>query len=412
MLDKAAQLKVLHVIPSVAACRGGPSKAVIEMVSSLRKQGVDAEIATTNDDGPNNLDVSLNSLVDYKGVPVRFFKRALPPIAALREFSYSMSFTRWLNCHITDYDVVHVHAIFSYCSSYAMYVARKKGVPYVVRPIGQLQNWSLQQARTKKKLYLKTIEKANIESASAVQFTAEAEQSESKQQFNLSGHVIPLGVDLPASVTLSKNQLFECLGIPEVQSAVAILYLSRLHPKKGLELLMQALSKIDNNDYCLLIAGDGEAGYKGKLSALSQQLEIADNCIFLGHVDGRIKTALLSHADIYALTSYSENFGISVLEAMASGLTPVITDGVALSKVVDENQLGYVCSANVDNIEVTIRTAFANQKELPAMGEKASRYTLENYSWQSIAKRLESLYLSIVATNEPKESLIKHKRSL
>jgi len=404
MLDKATRLKVLHVIPSVAACRGGPSKAVIEMVSSLRKQGIDAEIATTNDDGPNNLEVNLNSLVDYSGVPVRFFKRALPPVAALREFSYSMSFTRWISHHITDYDVVHVHAIFSYCSSYAMYVARKKGVPYVVRPIGQLQNWSLKQAGTKKTLYLKAIEKNNIESASAVQFTAEAEQDESEQILSLSGHVIPLGVDLPDSVALSKKQLFEYLGFSEVPSGVSVLYLSRLHPKKGLELLMQALSRIDNCDYSLLIAGDGEASYKNNLSALSQQLEIAHKCLFLGHVDGRIKNALLHHADLYALTSYSENFGISVLEAMASGLTPVITDGVALSKVVNENQLGYVCSANVDNIEATMRSAFANQKKLSAMGEKASRYTVENYSWQSIAKRLESLYLSLIAEKQARKN--------
>ncbi|MBL4670819.1 MAG: glycosyltransferase, partial [Arenicella sp.] len=195
MFDKTARLKVLHVIPSVAACRGGPSKAVIEMVSSLRKHGIDAEIATTNDDGPNNLEVSLNSLIDYSGVPVRFFKRVSLPIAPIREFSYSLSFTRWLSRHITDYDVVHVHAIFSYCSSYAMYLARKKGMPYIVRPIGQLQNWSLQQARAKKKLYLNAVEKANIESASAVHFTAEAEQRESNQEFNLRGHIIPLGID-------------------------------------------------------------------------------------------------------------------------------------------------------------------------------------------------------------------------
>ncbi|MFQ3245877.1 MAG: glycosyltransferase involved in cell wall biosynthesis [Arenicella sp.] len=404
MFDKADRLKVLHVIPSVAACRGGPSKAVVEMVLSLRTLGIDAEIATTNDNGPNNLEVSLNSLIDHSGVPVRFFERASPPIAAIREFSYSLSFTRWLSRHISDYDVVHVHAIFSYCSSYAMYLARKKGIPYVVRPIGQLQNWSLQQARTKKKLYLQVLEKANIESASAVHFTADAEQREANLKFSLLGHVIPLGIDIPAPATLSKQQLFDHLAIAENSSAITVLYLSRLHQKKGLELLMQALSNIKDSDYSLFIAGDGDDAYKSKLGALSHLLKIADKCIFLGHVDGHIKTALFSHSDLYALTSYSENFGISVLESMAAGLTPIITDGVALSNIVGENQLGYICTADVDAIEATLRSAFANRKELTTMGEKARGYTQANYSWSSIAKQLESLYLSIIVADKPVDS--------
>lgn len=399
MSNKACRLKVLHVIPSVAACRGGPSKAVLEMVLSLRRLGLDAEIATTNDDGASNLEVSLNRLIDYNGVPVRFFKRTTPAINSIREFSYSSSFARWLKGHISNYDVIHVHAIFSYCSSYAMYLARKKSVPYVVRPIGQLQHWSLQQAKTKKEFYLKMIERSNLESASAVHFTAEIEQQEANQRFKLSGHVIPLGIDPPDSPELSKNQLFDHLSMPASASKFSILYLSRLHQKKGLELLMHALSRIDGAEFSLLIAGDGEAGYTTTLSTLSKRLKIDDQCYFLGHVSGQIKTALLHHADLYALTSYSENFGISVLEAMASGLTPLITDAVALSKVVSDNQIGYVCSVDIDDIEANLRGIFANQQALKAKGEKARNYTAEHYSWPNIAKQLELLYLSLAASD-------------
>jgi len=181
MRDRLQRLKVLHVIPSVASCRGGPSKAVIDMVSSLRKQEVDSEIATTNDNGRITLDISLNSLIVYQGVPVRFFARFSPPIHAVREFAYSISFSNWLSKNIDNYDVIHIHAIFSYCSTYAMSLARKKRIPYVVRPIGQLQKWSLAQSQTRKKWYLKYIERSNIESASMVQYTDDSELLESSE---------------------------------------------------------------------------------------------------------------------------------------------------------------------------------------------------------------------------------------
>ncbi len=171
-------MKILHVIPSVSPVRGGPSHAVLEMVWQLRHQGIDAAIATTNDDGDGLLDVKLQQWVDYpvdsasrafvsvstsastsastnikngdRTIPIRFFPRFSPASDAIREFTFSFALTRWLFQHMRDYDLIHIHAVFSYPAVIAMILARLLNVPYIVRPLGSLAHWSLQQGAQKK----------------------------------------------------------------------------------------------------------------------------------------------------------------------------------------------------------------------------------------------------------------------
>lgn len=131
-------MRVLHVIPSVSALRGGPSAAIVELVRAQRALGIDASIATTNDDGEGLLQVDTKAWSVLEDVPCRYFDRWSPSIRPLREFAYSNAFRRWIGKHIEDYDLVHVHAIFSACSSLAMTIARKHNVPYIVRTIGLL----------------------------------------------------------------------------------------------------------------------------------------------------------------------------------------------------------------------------------------------------------------------------------
>ena len=114
-------MKVLHVIPSISSARGGTSRAILDMVGALQERGIDVEIATTNDDGDNLLDVTLRSCIQYDGIPTYFFPRFSPPIPALREFAFSSSFTTWLLKNITKYDVV------SYSCTFFLYFYHRDG---------------------------------------------------------------------------------------------------------------------------------------------------------------------------------------------------------------------------------------------------------------------------------------------
>ena len=247
------KLKVLHVIPSVSAARGGPSKAVIEMVSALRDINIDAEIVTTNDHGEHELDVELGKQIQYKNVPVTFFKRFSPRIKAVREFAFSNDLRVWLKQNIDRYDVVHVHAIFSFCSSYAMYLARKKSIPYIVRPIGQLETWSLSQSTKRKKLFLALSERKNLNQANAIHFTAESEKQQALVALpSLKTRVIPLGMNSQAVIENAQQKMLAKWPLkPDVPT---LLFLSRLHPKKGIELILNALVKKTNNQVQLIIA--------------------------------------------------------------------------------------------------------------------------------------------------------------
>lgn len=387
-------LKVLHIIPSVAPSRGGPSKAVIEMVTALRELGIDAEIATTNDDADNLLEVPLSTLIDYKTVPIRFFGRLSKPVA-VREFAYSGTFKHWLNKNIERYDIIHVHAVFSFVSTYAMWLARKHNKAYVVRPIGQLEDWSLAQSHTKKKYYLKLIEQDNLENANAVHFTANSEREQVLKRFPLLKAVtIPLGINKSATLTNQKSPPNWTLK----QNIASILYLSRLHPKKGLELLLKALSDIKDNDFQLIIAGSGDADYEHSLKQLLTKLGLNNKCNFIGFIEGEEKQRLLDASDIFALTSYSENFGIAVLEAMAAGAMPFISKEVALSEIVAENQLGVVCDLTVDDIREQMITQLNNIEYCQYLGAKAKNYVEQHYQWPVIAKQLEKLYLNCLVS--------------
>ena len=277
-----------------------------------------------------------------------------------------------------------------------MTLARKKNIPYLVRPIGQLEAWSLAQSKIRKQCYLNLIEKENIVNASAIHFTAETEKKQSLAALNqpIKNNVIPLGINRSKDIARAQSKMTERWSLKS--KTITLLFLSRLHPKKGLELLLKALTYMKQQHVQLIIAGEGDAQYTQSLIGLCQSLQLSEQCHFVGHVDGYDKQLLLQGSDLFVLPSHSENFGIATLEALASATPVLISDQVALSKEVKEHNLGWVFKLNEADLKQSLKLALDNQAQYKQLGENAKAYTRDNFNWSKQATKLIGLYQEVI----------------
>jgi glycosyltransferase involved in cell wall biosynthesis len=386
-------MKVLHCIPSISPIRGGPSVAVLEMAKALRDRGIDARILTTNDAGPL-LDHSmpLGSWFEHQGVPVIAFSRWSPRVPFLREFAFSLTYNRWLANHLSGFHMLHVHALFSWPSTSAMTQARMAQIPYVVSTIGQLNKWSLSQHPFRKQLFLRLIENKNLLAASALHFTTNQEKLEATSLTSQTpSWVIPLGVNPPASKLKLPNR-------SDSERSTTFLYLSRIHPKKQLERLIEALALLEKRrpeaQWQLNIAGDGDPRYISLLYKMISDLGLTGRCHWLGFITGQEKWNAFYQADWFVLPSASENFGIAAIEALAVGTPPILTPDVAVADSIEAASAGYVCSSLPSSLCVALEKALSGPSS--AMKDAAINLASTSFSWTAIAARLEESYSSII----------------
>jgi glycosyltransferase involved in cell wall biosynthesis len=393
-------MRILHIIPSIAPLRGGPSQAIVQMVKSLRDQGIDAAIATTNDNGKDLLDVPLQQCINYEDVPVWFFARFSPNLNSIREFAFSASFTSWLWDSISNYDLIHVHAIFSYPSTMAMAIARIKKIPYIVRPLGQLCTWSLQQSDRKKQFYLNLIERQNLEGAT-IHYTSLAEQQEAiPLELSSPSFILPHGLTLPPLIPDAKQIFLTKLNLPSDQKI--ILFLSRLHPKKGLDYLIPALAQVSQHSFSFVIAGSGEPEFVSEIENALSIHNLTERSHLVGFVSGKEKDLLLQGADLFVLSSRSENFGVAVLEALAAGIPALVTPGVALAGVIEKEQVGMVTAElSIQAIATKLEDFFADPQLTAEMGDRGRKLIADKYTWESIASQLAEIYDQVKTKNKP-----------
>jgi glycosyltransferase involved in cell wall biosynthesis len=368
-------LKVLHVVPAVAARYGGPSEAALKMVSALTDAGVEALLATTNADGPAQLAVPTGEPVEYHGCRTIFFSRL--PGESLKA---SPRLGGWLRRHANDFDLLHVHSVFSHPSVAAGNAARAAGIAYLVRPLGQLDTWSLSQHPLRKRMFLAAGGQKLVERAAAVHWTDALErQNAPRFASNRPGFVTPLGVD---------EALFD--GDETVERPPAVLFLSRLHPKKNVESLIEAFLEAGSEfgAWRLVIAGEGDVDYVATLRALVASRGGQARIQFVGWLAGDGKLQALREAAVLALPSRQENFGIVVAEAMAAGTPVLVSDAVALAGEVARTGAGWVASATGEGLREKLVEAMSSEEERTRRGAAGRRLATEKFRWRGVATSL------------------------
>ncbi|MFM7228521.1 MAG: glycosyltransferase [Cyanobacteriota bacterium] len=380
-------MKVLHLIPSVSPLRGGPSQAVVAMVRAERALGCDARIVTTNDHGEGLLhELPLGSWGEWQGLPVRAFGRWSPPLRPLREFQVAPALAPWLWHELPHWDLLHVHALFSWSTSTGMALARRRRVPYLLRTIGQLNTWSLRQSPRRKRLLLRLVDRRNLQGAAALHFTSEAEQQEAAALgLATPTFVLPLGVDLPPA---------DEIPVDRSPGPTRFVFLSRLHPKKQLPLLLEALAAMQRRQpaaaWTLAVAGDGDPAYLLELQQRAAALGLGERVRWLGFVAGAAKLQLLAGADWFVLPSASENFGIAALEALAAGTPVLLSPEVALAAVVAKADAGRLCPGQLEPLTEALLACLTPPD--PQQRAAARRLAQERFGWEPIARALLARY--------------------
>lgn len=380
-------MRVLHVIGSVGEAHGGPSAAVKLMARASAAAGMTVHIVTTNINGDTYLDVPLSEPLDEGAACIRYFR------ADTRFYSISRALAHWLRHNTGNYDVVHAHGFFSFPTTVAARNAQLRHVPFIVRPLGTLAPYGMSQHPLLKRMSWALLESHMIPRAKALHFTSLAERDEAVALgVDFRSEVVPLGIDLAEYETrrekawLNSRSLFS-------GSRCVFLFMSRVHEKKRLELVLNAIAELNRKGSVasLIVAGSGEPHYLVSLRTLANQLGISESVMWAGHVSGEEKRAVLRAADAFVLPSINENFGIAVIEACASGLPCVLTSGVAVHREVEAVNAGVIAGGSAAAVAEAMRTMIDPARRAK-MAVRARALAETTFSLEAMSHGLTAMY--------------------
>ncbi|MBD2774029.1 hormogonium polysaccharide biosynthesis glycosyltransferase HpsP [Iningainema tapete] len=392
-------MRILQIVPSISLIYGGPSQMVLGLAPALARAGVEVTVLTTDSNGDIDqkpLDVPLNSPVQQDGYQIIYFR-----CAPFRRYKFSLDLLKWLNHHAHEFDLAHIHALFSPVSSFAATVCRRQKLPYILRPLGTLDPADLRKKRQLKQLYAALLERPNLAGAGAIHFTS-VQEAKISERFGVTTRdlVIPLGVNPPQS-PLKKGGSVVRSQFVIAEDVPLVLFMSRIDPKKGLDLLIPALSKLleQGLNFHFVLAGTNpqDPNYEKKIKLQIQNSPLRSHSTITGFVSGELKSALLQAADLFVLPSYYENFGIAVAEAMVAGKPVIISDQVHICQEVLESESGWIGATDVQAVFELLRNALQNPEERHRRGLNAQEYALKHYSWDAIASQMILAYQQILS---------------
>ncbi|HAT15727.1 MAG TPA: glycosyl transferase group 1 [Microcoleaceae bacterium UBA11344] len=390
-------MRILQIIPSISLVYGGPSQMVLGLSAALASKNIDVTIITTNSNGDIGqlpLDVPLNQPIQQNGYQIIYFR-----CSPCRRYKFSLSLLQWLNANARQFDLAHIHALFSPVTTLAATIARYHNLPYIIRPCGMLDPADLQKKKLLKQIYGTVLERPNLAGAAAIHFTSK-EEAKISERFGLgstSKMSVPQDLVIPLGVTAG----FFPQRLRESQVPI-ILFMSRIEPKKGLDLLLPALESLlaSGIEFQFILAGSNpqDADYETGIKLKIQNSSLAKYTTITGFVGGDLKVELLTNADLFVLPSYYENFGIAVAEAMAAGVPVAISDRIHIWEDIQEAEAGWVGSLEVGAIANLIKSALLDPEERKRRGLNGKEYAKKHYNWEAIAQQTIDAYQQILSS--------------
>jgi glycosyltransferase involved in cell wall biosynthesis len=360
------------------------------MARALARQGIQVDVATTNDGGAGRRNgEQLGTALERDGYRLFQFQKQT------EFYKVSLPLSRWVARHVTEYDVVHVHALFSHAPTTAASHARARGVPYIVRPLGVLNAWGMRHRRPGfKTLSFRFRELPLLRRAAAIHYTSRAEQREAESiGAPTRGVIVSLGIDLePFREPSDPSPFLE--AFPSLRGRKVLLFLSRLDPKKGFDLLLPALERIRarHPEARLALAGSGSPDYEQSLREDLDRRGLAEMVVWTGFLQGALKRSALGAATAYILPSHSENFGIAAVEALASGTPCILTPGVAVAEGLQDLGAALVPNADSQSIAEAIDRLFSSPETASEIGSRGRAHAVREFSMDTMGLRLVDLY--------------------
>jgi len=370
---------------------------VLGLSAALAFRGIDVTIITTDSNGDIGqipLDVPLNQPLQQNGYQIIYFR-----CSPFRRYKFSLSLLQWLNENARQFDLAHIHALFSPVTTFAATIARYHHLPYIIRPCGMLDPADLQKKKRLKQIYATLLERPNLAGAAAIHFTSK-EEAKISERFGLgSTGKTPVPRDLVIPLGVTGGLLPKRLRESQVP---IILFMSRIEPKKGLDLLIPALESILGSgiEFHFILAGSNpqDADYETQIKLQIQNSSLAKYTTITGFVSGDLKVELLTKADLFVLPSYYENFGIAVAEAMAAGVPVAISDRIHIAEDIQQAEAGWVGPLEVGAIANSIKSALLNPQERQRRGLNGQEYARKHYNWEDIAQQTIDAYQEILSS--------------
>ena len=375
-------MKILTFLTNIDQSKGGPSRSVPMFVRGLALEGVDITIMVIKS-GDMNLHALDGTNAKVRLLPTNYKKSELESLIKQEKF-----------------DVIHGQCIWEPLFHQMRVLADKYHIPFILTPRGTLEPWSLRQSKWKKKIARWLYQDNDLRRCACIYATAELEAQHIRELgFNNPICIIPNGIE---------TEGYPCRTDKSIVKK-QILFLSRVHPKKGIEFLVDAFARLHNEfqDWSVVIVGNGEDDYRQSLRNRVRGLGLEGCISILNPVFGKAKMQLYQESSIFCLPSYSENFGMVIAEALSCGVPAITTNGTPwqllngdvstmgarLDCLGDNKRTGWCIELSVEKLEKTLREAMMmSSDELYEMGQRGSVLVNSNFNYRSVAKMNKTLY--------------------